>query len=163
MNQEYTTLYQEQFDRVSISNLDLDLSNEKAVKNYFNDIKCVKNLFFFELDSNPKKLTILFNSIKHIKFYLLYLSDKLNEKDTELVEIIGDFIKHSEAFHGFVVLPDSYTNNAARILFPYFKESKIRSLIFSNSIKLADDIINDYNSIAERQFHNDDYENTWIK
>ena len=161
---------QKQFDTSVITNLDLqnlDLSNETVVKNYFNNIKCVKDLFFSELDLNCEKLTILLNSMKHIKFYTLHLSYNIKQKEKDKsIAIVGDFIKHSKASLGTIILPDGYNidNNAARILFPYFKQGKIKSISFSDSFDLEDDLISDYNSIAERRFHNNYcYLNTWTK
>lgn len=146
--------------------------NKTKIENYFKQYSNIRILYFTGVDLNAEKLKIALDSIKHVNFYYLQLDYNLTrlckkaqfqDSDTEVIKIIGNYLKDTKAKKGQIDLPENFGDHAAKILFPYFKESKIKKIYFSNNAKLSNETVQLYNSISQRMVYLNRVYNHWRK
>ena len=155
--------------KLSKINSVLSCSNYKEIiEDYFKEYKGAREIDLTDIiNLNAEKLRIVLNSVKHIKCFDIYLNynyeTQFKDSDDEVIDIIGEYLKDTVANNATINLPREFGENAAKKLFPYFKESKIEGIKFSESIELSDETIEKYNSIATRIYAYNDYFNCWEK
>lgn len=168
-NKQYLKNYIPEIYLKDINHLLFPELNKIEIENYFKKYRNIGLINLCGVDLNSEKLKTVLNCIKHVNYYFLFLNYNLRSKiqfedsDTEVIKIIGDFIKNTKAKHGDIVLPEKLGENAGKLLFPYFKESKIKKITFSKNTKLSDKTVQLYNSISERIKFINTFYNTWKK
>ena len=140
---------------------------KERIEGYFKESKFYRDIDLTGLNINAEQLRIIFNTIKDIKYYYLYLNYNLDiqfkDSDDEVIQIICDHLKDTQSDRGTICLPREFKENAAKKILPYFKESKINSICFERCYSLSDEIVEQYNKIGKRLYAYDHYFDSWSK